>query len=166
MSRAVERLVALAFIAGCAAPVTAPVNMLVGVSAPIVTCHASGLLPDPACTPGATNPAVTQATIGQTICVTGWTTTVRPPTSYTNPLKVRQMAAYGVHAAPSTVEEDHLVPLELGGAPRDEHNLWPEAWAGAHLKDLVENRLHRDVCAGRVTLAAAQLAMATDWTKA
>ena len=31
-----------------------------------------------------TNPDVTEATLGQTICVTGYTKTVRPSTSYTN----------------------------------------------------------------------------------
>src|SRR4051794_32216428 len=59
------------------------------------TCSRAYLpLPDPACTPGATNPDVTQGTIDATICVSGWTSTVRPPTSYTNPLKVRQIVAY------------------------------------------------------------------------
>jgi hypothetical protein len=30
---------------------------------------------------------VTQATISTTICKSGWTKTIRPPTSYTNALK-------------------------------------------------------------------------------
>jgi hypothetical protein len=34
--------------------------------------------PDPHRTPGAINPAVTQDTIASTICVKGWTRTVRP----------------------------------------------------------------------------------------
>ncbi|MEU3862683.1 hypothetical protein AB0F03_36140 [Streptomyces sp. NPDC028722] len=84
-------------------------------------------LPDPLCQPGAFNPDVTQATIGSTICVSGWTSTVRPPTSYTNPLKVQQIAAYGYSdTSTADYEEAHLVPLELGGAPRDPKNLWPE----------------------------------------
>jgi hypothetical protein len=33
-------------------------------------------------------------------------------------------------------------------------------------KDSVENRLHKAVCAGTVTLTAAQNAIATDWTTA
>src|SRR5579871_5396607 len=44
-----------------------------------------GWLPDPSCTPGALNPDVTQATIASTICKTGWTATVRPPLSVTEP---------------------------------------------------------------------------------
>ncbi|WP_344281286.1 hypothetical protein [Actinomadura napierensis] len=76
-------------------------------------------LPDPNCQPGAYNPDVTQSTIGSTICTCGWTATVRPPTSYTNPLKVKQIGEYGYSdTSTSDYEEDHLVPLELGGARR------------------------------------------------
>ena len=39
----------------------------------------AGDLPDPVDTPGAINPKVTQDNIHQTICVQGWTKTVRPP---------------------------------------------------------------------------------------
>jgi len=46
-----------------------------------------GVLPDPACTPGATNSAVTRATIATTICRSGYTKTIRPPASYTGALK-------------------------------------------------------------------------------
>ncbi|MGC0417076.1 hypothetical protein [Embleya sp. AB8] len=135
------------------------------------TCSQAYLpLPDPSCQPGAYNPAVTQGTIDSTICVPGWTKTVRPPASYTNALKVRQIAEYG-YADTSTAdyEEDHLVPLELGGAPRDPRNLWPEPRYGspnAGNKDTVENRLKRAVCARKVTLNAARTAIATNWTTA
>ncbi|MER7669582.1 hypothetical protein ABTY61_14080 [Kitasatospora sp. NPDC096128] len=127
-------------------------------------------LPDPSCTPGAYNPAVTQATIGQTICVSGWTATVRPPVSYTNALKTQQIAQYGYSDTnPADYEEDHLVPLELGGAPRDPHNLWPEPRYGnepAQSKDAVETRLKNAVCGHKVTLSAARSAIAADWTTA
>lgn len=59
------------------------------------TASAQSALPDPARTPGAVNPAVTQANINDTICVPGWTATVRPPESYTERLKRRQIAEYG-----------------------------------------------------------------------
>ncbi|TFE31045.1 hypothetical protein E0F15_11245 [Frankia sp. B2] len=35
--------------------------------------HDQNQLPDPACTPGATSPTVTQADIDATICKAGWT---------------------------------------------------------------------------------------------
>jgi hypothetical protein len=135
------------------------------------TCSQAYLpLPDPVCTPGTLNPDVTQSTIGSTICVSGWTATVRPSTSYTNALKVTQIAEYG-YADTSTAdyEEDHLVPLELGGAPRDVHNLWPEPRYGtktATTKDGVETKLKNAVCKGTVTLAAARSAIAKNGTTA
>lgn len=127
-------------------------------------------LPDPACTPGAPNPAVTQATIRTTICTSGWTATIRPPVSYTTGLKRRGIAAYGyTDKSLSDYEEDHFLPLEVGGSPTDPRNLWPEPHSGgdgSYSKDRVENAARRAVCSGRVTLAAAQHAMLTDWTTA
>ena len=124
-----------------------------------------GQLPDPACTPGAIDPAVTQQNIGSTICRSGYTRTVRPPESETEHAKFDvAYPAYGVrHSARS--ELDHLVPLELGGA-NDIANLWPEVGQQPNPKDTVESDLHRAVCDGRVSLAAAQQAIATDWITA
>ncbi|RRQ81206.1 hypothetical protein CQW39_05290 [Streptomyces griseofuscus] len=135
------------------------------------TCSQSRLpLPDSSCTPGAYNPDVTQSTINSTICVSGWTSTVRPPTSYTNPLKVQGIADYGYSDTNTAdYEEDHLVPLELGGAPRDPNNLWPEPHYGsptAYTKDGVETKLKNAVCDGRITLSAARSAIKTNWTTA
>src|SRR5437870_4650432 len=65
---------------------------------PAGSCRAIGAglyeRPDPRCTPGAVNPAVTQASIGSTICRGGWTSTVRPRPSVTEPEKFASMAAY------------------------------------------------------------------------
>ena len=130
-------------------------------------CHARGgapyVLPDPACTPGATNPAVTQADIGSTICRAGWTGTVRPAESYTEGLKDQQMSAYGDRGPVSSYEEDHLVPLGLGGSPTSPRNLWPEPGASPNPKDSVEAAANQAVCDGRMSLAAAQAAIAADW---
>ena len=151
---------------------------LAGPSAPAahadITCSTSySPLPDPSCTPGALNPDVTQDTIDSTICVSGWTSTIRPPVSYTNPLKVQQIAEYGYSdTSTADYEEDHFVPLELGGAPRDPNNLWPQpryddgsGYTSAN-KDSVENKLKAAVCNGTVTLADAQNAIMTNWTTA
>ena len=107
-------------------------------------------------TPGVVNPQVTQATIGETICVRGWTRTVRPPTSYTNDLKLQQMLEYGVGGDPSGYQEDHLISLELGGHPTDPRNLWPEPRPHAEEVDRIENELNGKVCSGEITLAEAQ----------
>jgi hypothetical protein len=129
--------------------------------------------PDPALTPGALNPDVTPATIGSTICVSGWTATIRPDGSYTSALKVEQMSEYGYSdTSTGDYEEDHLIPLELGGAPADPRNLWPEPYTaaladgrqtGAHVKDAFETELKREVCAGTMTLVTAQASMGDHW---
>jgi hypothetical protein len=129
--------------------------------------------PDPALTPGALNPAVTQATIGSTVCVSGWTDTIRPPTSYTNALKVQQIAEYGyTDKALASYEEDHLISLQLGGNPTDPKNLWPQAYTislsdgrsvGARVKDVFETKLKKQVCARTITLAQAQAEVGIHW---
>jgi len=130
---------------------------------------AGAVLPNSARTPGAINPSVTQSDIGQTICVSGWTAAVRPPASVTTRLKKAQLASgynYQGDIATGDYEEDHLISLELGGAPSAPANLWPEPYngpEGARVKDQVENRLHALVCAGTITLATAQRAIATNW---
>ncbi len=103
------------------------------------------------------NAAVTQATIGTTICVKGYTATIRPPTSYTEPLKVAQIAAYGyADTNVADYEEDHVIALELGGAPSSAGNLYPQPRSSSGADDALANALHDKVCAGAVTLAAAQ----------
>jgi hypothetical protein len=134
------------------------------------SCHArgSGLfsLPDPGCTPGAIDPAVTQADIGTTICRSGYTEMVRPPESISEAEKRASLQAYGDRRPLHYYEYDHLVPLELGGARNDARNLWPEPGSVPNPKDGLEYRLRTRVCDRQMTLAAAQLAIAHDWVAA
>jgi hypothetical protein len=111
---------------------------------------------DPVRTPGVLNPDVTDADVGTTICRRGWTDTVRPPVSYTNELKLRQMREYGETGSPSDYQEDHLISLELGGHPTDSRNLWPEPYPRASEVDRIENELNAQVCSGALSLAEAQ----------
>jgi hypothetical protein len=119
---------------------------------------------------GALNADVRQATIHQTICVPGWTATVRPSTSYTNGVKLKLLREQGL--APSDAfryELDHYVPLELGGHPRDLRNLWLQLWDGewgAKTKDRLEVKMKTLVCSGRLTLASAQEAVRVNWRSA
>lgn len=98
----------------------------------------------------ALNPDVTPATIRSTICVSGWTATIRPPSSYTSKLKTEQMAKEHLPGTAADYEEDHRMPLELGGAPSDPTNLSPEARAGtpnnSSVKDKAENLVRSWVC--------------------
>jgi hypothetical protein len=120
------------------------------------------VLPDPACTPGAYDPAVTAAVL----CAPGYSTrSYRPPLYQTSRFKFEQaFPAYGIPAG-TAAELDHLIPLELGGA-NDAANLWPEVGLVPNLKDAVETALHDAVCAGKVTLRDAQRAIAADWVTA
>lgn len=130
----------------------------------------AGDLPDARITPGVPNPDVTQANIQQTVCVHGYSKTIRPPAYYTNKLKKQQIRQYGyTDTNPKDYEEDHLIALSIGGATQDERNLWPQPhnseW-NAEKKDQLEYVMYKMVCANEVGLAEAQRAMATDWIAA
>jgi len=134
--------------------------------------RAQSSVPDASTTPGAINLAVTPKTVGETICARGWTRLVRPPVQYTEELNRQQIRTFGYHDRRlSQYEEDHLIPLELGAAPADPRNLWPEprtspdGW-GADRKDELEFALNQLVCAVRLPLREAQRAIATDWIAA
>ena len=105
------------------------------------------------------NPKVGQSTIKKTICKSGWTATIRPPVSYTNNLKIQQMVLYEETGSPSNYEEDHFIPLELGGAPRNPKNLWPEPRSQSSKSDPLETKLKRQVCNGLMKLAKARAAI-------
>lgn len=120
-------------------------------------------LPDPRCTPGAVRPGVTLTDI----CAFRYSHQVRPPQSYTEPLKLAQIRAYHLPGQVRDYEEDHLVPLSIGGAPRNPANLWPESRYGPHNaseKDELESWAARMACAARLPLARLQHAMARNWT--
>jgi len=129
-------------------------------------------LPNRHLTPGALNPAVTQGNIRETICVRGYSKSIRPPEKYTEVLKRRGIHQYRYSDFRlRDYEEDHLVSLELGGSPTSPRNLWPQphhvigGW-GSYAKDRLEDRLHTLVCRDRLPLEEAQHAIATDWIAA
>jgi hypothetical protein len=174
-SRRTGRL--LAGAAACLALAAALAAQAAGGTPAAGSCHVRGrglfVLPDPRCTPGATNPAVSQATIAQTICVPGWSERVRPPESVTEPQKRRELAAYGYYDGRELgrYELDHLIPISLGGATDSLRNLWPEpdyphVAAGSYdrnPKDRLEYRLYSLVCDRRLSLGAARRQIARDW---
>jgi len=66
----------------------------------------------------------------------------------------------------NSVEEDHLVPLTVGGHPTATENLWPQAYGGqynAHYKDRCERAAGRAVCQGSIGLVGAQRGFAVNW---
>jgi len=115
----------------------------------------------------ALNPDVDEDTIDRTICVSGYTKSVRPATSYTNGVKKKLMREAGIDAARiGDYELDHIVPLALGGHPRKLSNLMLQPWEGEHgakAKDMLEVRLQSLVCRGKLDLTDAQVCIAQDW---
>lgn len=127
----------------------------------------AGDLPNKTFTPGTIDPAITQRNIQTTICVKGYTKTVRPPAYYTNRLKKKQISEYGyADINPTHYEEDHLIPLSIGGNPNDPANLWPQPrlseW-NAEKKDILEFKLYKLVCEGALPLEDARHQISTDW---
>jgi hypothetical protein len=113
------------------------------------------------------NPDVTQATIGETICLRGWTKSVRPPFEVTNAIKLKKLRERGLtEADKSRFELDHVIPLALGGSPDDLRNLRLEPWPEADRKDGVEACLAHAVCAGRMSLNDARRGIWKDWPAA
>jgi hypothetical protein len=145
--------------ASTASPAAAP-------SGPMPTdCHYGKVgavsVPDLGCTPGATDPLVTQANVLSTICRTGYAATVQLSASSTASLKRQLMVAYHLTGPADDYELDHLVPLEVGGAPSAATNLWPQlnshpASNVANVKDPVEDYVHHAVCTGAMTLTQGQ----------
>jgi hypothetical protein len=116
-------------------------------------------IPDHTRTPGTINPKVTQKNIAKTICSSGWTEKIQPSATYTEALKKLQMRKWGLPGTPNDYEEDHLVPLSVGGAPSGERNLWPEPLGGqwgATTKDQLELSVWQQVCRGDITLKEGQ----------
>ena len=117
------------------------------------------------------NPDVTPATVSQTICRAGYTRTVRPSTGFTDGIKKRLLSEQGMDfdADKGSFELDHIVPLALGGHPRNLYNLTLQRWVGpdgARRKDRLEVKLQCLVCSGDVALHEAQDAIWSDWLAA
>jgi hypothetical protein len=180
-------LAALLTIIACSAPISLSITQphLTGIQIVAPSSHVTGTypavcrrstgddvrLPVVSCTPGAIrgdllNP--TSATLAATVCSPGWAGTQRVDAAKT---KTAAMKAYGEPASlRPTVELDHLIPLELGGA-NDVSNLWPEisdepGQGFRNSKDQVEDDLKKAVCAHHITIANAQNAIAINWTTA
>lgn len=121
--------------------------------------------PNSKLTPGALDSHITQDNIQQTICLSGYTKTVRNV-----PISVKKevVREYGLPESDlSKVEIDHYISLEIGGSNSIE-NLWPQFYSaapgqkgylGARQKDVVETELKRQVCSGQMRLEDAQVAI-------
>jgi hypothetical protein len=146
-------------------------------------------LPDSAKTPGAiletvpneqvasclsdktgTNVQVDDAITIDLICAPGYSKCIRDVPQSEKASVYRSYGLMGNHTGycdtKQGCEVDHLISVELGGS-NDQSNLWPEPYQGttwnAHVKDQLENFLHRQVCQGNIALDQAQQEIAKDW---
>lgn len=110
--------------------------------------------PNPLSTPGALVTAVRQSTLGRTVCSRAWLDThdLAPAA----PARRAVLLRYGLPATATGYALSHLVPASLGGAARDEWNIWPQLTAEATRMTRVESRLHARLCSGQETLATAR----------
>lgn len=128
----------------------------------------AGDLPDLSITPGVVRSGLTKARI----CSIKWGRDAR---HVTEAMKREIFAAYGLSGNDDSscsldkhgrrYEVDHFLSRELGGAD-DVRNLWPQCYSGkwnAQLKDKLENRLHKEMCAGNITLKGARDMLVNDW---
>jgi len=119
-------------------------------------------LPDAAMTPG----AALDVSVAD-VCAPGYSKRVR---NVPQAVKHEVYAEYGVRSHhPDEYEIDHLISLELGGS-NARRNLWPQSFVthpwNAHVKDELENELHRAICAHEISMGAAQREIAGDWIAA
>jgi|SRR5215469_4509039 len=149
-----------------------------GLSALLVLLFCAGFaqvdhsLPDPKVTPGAIDPI--SGNDLKHLC-DPLAFLPRPEFGYTRQAELVQLNSAGyVDKEPSHYEENHLIPIILGGAVDDQRNLWPEPYTGtwnARLKDRIDLELHRRVCLPRgnpewLPLDQAQREIATNWINA
>ena len=122
----------------------------------VAAAMATASLPDPVLTPGAvasTNPAE--------IC--------HHHPSYSRTHRIwhdKPGTLFKYHIPPDQArlfEDDDRVPVCLGGDNSSPLNHWAQPWAEAHVKDHLEARACRLVCAGLLPLPVAQGWFLGDW---
>jgi len=128
----------------------------------------------------ATTPGAVISRERSRVCERGYARAARHPyDSEWLRYRTAMFRAYRIpHALWRNYTVDHLVPIELGGAPFgvvrgawDLRNVWPEPKTEAPEKDAVENALHAAVCYRRgfrgvhLELIDAQRAIARDWMR-
>ena len=152
-------------LTGCRPYALPPVGVPVAAPPrPLVEQH---ILPDRAMTPGEVRTPIALSEL----CRPGHATQVRRELSDGQWVKLKRFvyARYGItHHQRGEYEIDHLISLELNGS-NSPSNLFPQTqrtlWSAA-VKDRLENRLHKKVCRGEITLQAADTAIATNWLEA
>jgi hypothetical protein len=113
------------------------------------------------------DPRVTQHSVGDTICRPGYVDMVSPPLDR---MMAHRDALLQRHRIDPEDSDDYAldrhVPILLGGSPEAPANLDLLPWAGhsgERRKDLLAVKLKRCVCAGKISLRAAQNLISGNW---
>lgn len=143
-----------------------------------VSSRQSAPLPDHKVTPGVADPdAVADVSkkphmvhgVERNICADDFRTApIRSTIVNFAGLKKKACVEYGIAKCDGSYEGDHLISLENGGCKDCLANLWPQPVdaadvVGFHTKDVVENRTHKLICSGKITLQQGQQGLAVDW---
>ena len=115
-------------------------------------------------TPGATNPAITQATAASTICKPRYANKIKSQISNRTRTKVFSEYAIAKNQR-SGYAIGHLVPTDLGGT-NALTNLWPiplKGTATPQREAVVDAAVHQSMCAGFISLATAQGQFNASW---
>lgn len=110
---------------------------------------------------GSLSKSVTQGNIDKTVCVPGYSASIRPDVTITNKIKLKMIDNKKIPRSEiSKYQLDHIVPLSVGGAPLDINNFQLQPYFGeinnAKAKDAVEHKIHSDLCKGKISLVNAQ----------
>lgn len=131
------------------------------------SCRVHGSLPDPRCTPGAVDPALSGPGARATVCSSSFARRPGPPPATLAAASRQALARYPEAAArPEAFVADRLIPRSLGGDPASPRNVWPlprGAALGVAQKRAVVAYLRRSVCSGAMSLHAAQADLRRDW---
>src|SRR6266436_3682278 len=129
------------------------ISVIIFILAIILRPTWGGDLPDPELTPGACRTMSVKQ-----LCETKWGKDKR---HVTQAMKNEVFDAYGLSGnrdkscrCKRHFEIDHLCSRELGGLDVV-NNLWPQCYCGTYnavMKDRVENRLHKEICAGNISI--------------
>ena len=112
---------------------------------------------------------VTQQSVGETICRSGYADAVAPPFSELMEYKDQLLAERGIDTDDGLAFAlDRHVPIVLGGSPNAPANLDLLPWAGPQgerRKARAAVMLKRCVCEGKLSLAQAQAAIVGKWSE-
>jgi hypothetical protein len=120
--------------------------------------------PDPSCTPGELDPAVTENT-AQTVCSEAWVTAAsrrQPPPSTLDELLIE----YQLPGNPMTYALARVIPVEDGGSPTSMENLYPlplNGFGGEQTRTAVAAQLHDEICSHKITVTQAAKTLEGDW---